>query len=191
MKKHVRKIYLQKRIQQSILLKQNKDAKIIKKIEETTDFINATHILFYMPIHGEVDITPLFIKYNNKKKLYLPRVNSKEKDLDIHEIKNLDQLKEGVYKILEPQIQNNLIEPASLDLVLIPGIAFDTKGQRIGYGHGYFDKFLKKTNCPKFGIAYEFQIVKNIAAEKHDVPVDKIVTERRIIDTEYNRKPLP
>lgn len=82
---------------------------------------------------------------------------------------------------MEPKDHLETIDPNNLDLIFIPGVAFAPNGHRIGYGHGFFDKFLKNTNCPKIGIAYEFQIVKNIDGEPHDVPVDKIITNKRII----------
>ena len=72
-----------------------------------------------------------------------------------------------------------------ISLVIIPGIAFDLKGHRIGFGLGYYDRLLKKTNCPKVGLAYEFQIIENVPGiEPNDVPVDIIVTEKRIINTQ-------
>jgi len=68
-------------------------------------------------------------------------------------------------------------------LVIVPGIAFDKKGYRIGYGHGYYDRFLKilKKDVKKIGLAFEIQVVDEIPEEEHDVPVDIVVTEKRVL----------
>jgi 5-formyltetrahydrofolate cyclo-ligase len=181
MKHQLRKNILQKRIKQSLLIKRFKDYRILKRIVKNDVFRDAKNILIYMPIYGEVDITPLFLKFTKNKKFYLPRVISQSKSLDIHEINTLNDLEEGSFNIPEPQKHHNCIDPSKLDLVLMPGVAFALNGHRVGYGHGYFDKMLKKTKCPKIGIAYDFQIVQSIRGELHDVPVDMIITEKRII----------
>jgi len=78
------------------------------------------------------------------------------------------------------------LDIADIDLVIVPGVVFDKSGHRIGYGHGYYDRFLDNLekinkNAVKVGLAYDFQIADKVPIEKHDVPVDKIVTEKRII----------
>jgi 5-formyltetrahydrofolate cyclo-ligase len=94
------------------------------------------------------------------------------------EIKNLKQVELGAYKILEPKKHLPRLKPQQIDLAFIPGIAFSRDGHRVGYGKGFYDRLMKKLTCPKIGIAYEFQIVNNIPGEKHDVPVDMIITEK-------------
>ncbi len=76
----------------------------------------------------------------------------------------------------------NIASLDSIELVIVPGIVFDIKGYRVGHGLGYYDKFLKKTNAKKIGLAFEFQVVSEISYEEHDIKMDKIVTEDRIID---------
>ncbi len=89
-------------------------------------------------------------------------------------------MKSNIYGIAEPIIQNES-EQAEPDVVLVPGIAFDTALNRIGYGVGYFDRFLKETRALKIGICYDMQIVPHIKAEPYDVAMDMLVTERRVI----------
>jgi len=133
-----------------------------------------------MPIKGEVDLSPLFSKSSDKH-LYLTKTLHNTKHLDIHRVKSPDDLEPGSFSILEPKDTIPPENPKIIQLALVPGVAFDYSGHRIGYGHGFFDRLLKKTNCYKIGIAYEFQIVKNVGGEIHDVPVDMIITEKRII----------
>lgn len=73
-----------------------------------------------------------------------------------------------------------MIAPSAIDLALVPGIAFDKNGHRIGYGKGYYDGLMTQLKCPKFALAYELQIVDNIPAQKHDIPVDGILTENTV-----------
>lgn len=182
MKNAIREKILHKRVNQLTFLKKRRDREIISTLIAMDEFKHAHNILFYLPIFGEVEITPLFIEFGKKKNFYLPRVVNNTKTMRIHKIESLEDLEKGSFGIIEPKNHLNSIEPEKLDLILLPGIAFSLNGHRIGYGHGFFDKFLKKTKCPKLGIAYEFQIVKNIDAEPHDVPVDKIITNQRIIE---------
>ena len=81
----------------------------------------------------------------------------------------------GAFKLIKKQIPN-------AKLIIIPGIAFDKNGHRLGFGESYFDRLLKKTKIKKIGLAYEFQIIDEIPKEVHDVPVDIIVTENQIIN---------
>jgi 5-formyltetrahydrofolate cyclo-ligase len=112
------------------------------------------------------------------KRVLLPYV--KGKDLEISEICSLQDVAPGKFKILEPKRKENA--PISdVDLVIVPGVAFDGRGQRVGYGGGYYDRFLVKTRAPRVALAYENQIVASVPAEDHDQRVDKIVTEKRVI----------
>jgi len=132
-----------------------------------------------MPIHGEVDLKTLYSNKKLKKKIILPRVKTATA-LDLHEVTNPDKLAPGKFKIPEPAEHHPRITPAKLDLILVPGIVFSKNGHRIGYGKGFYDRLLKKTTCPKIGIAYEFQMVENIVGEPHDAEMDMIVTEKKI-----------
>ncbi len=178
MKQKIRSELLLKRLQQHPLKKRNKDEKIVKKLLAHKGFKKAKTILFYLPVKGEVDLSELIFKLKLNKKFVLPRVSGKT-TLNLYKVKNLKDLEPGSYKILEPKKNLPKIKPAQIDVALIPGIAFAKDGHRIGYGKGFYDRLLKKLNCPKIGIAYEFQIVNNVAGEKHDTPVDMILTEKR------------
>lgn len=123
------------------------------------------------------------------KRIAVPMV---VKDCDRHgeiiacEVKNpCAELEKGTYGILEPKKDCiRCVSPESIDFVVVPGIAFDVRRNRLGYGAGYYDGFLKKVrkDCVKVGIAFDFQVLEKIPAEEHDIPVDMIVTEKKIYD---------
>lgn len=92
-----------------------------------------------------------------------------------------DKLRTGAYGIREPEKYKE-VNISDIDIALIPGIAFDTRGMRIGFGKGYYDRFLESFKGVKIGICYEFQVFSALNCDSHDVPMDMLVTERRIYD---------
>jgi len=139
------------------------------------EYKSAKTILFYMSIKNEV-LTEDMMDFS--KRIVLPITIGS--DLKLSEIHNLDKIAPGAYDVPEP---TDVIEvdPAEIDLALIPGIAFDHRGMRVGYGKGYYDKLLKHIDAPKAGLAYSFQMVESIPSEAHDVHMDMIITEKGVI----------
>ncbi len=162
-----------------------KSAKIKEKLYSLSEFKTSKNILLYVSFNNEVDtiniIKDLLIK--KEKNVLVPYVD-KDKLIRISKINSFDDLEPKTFGILEPKknkIRNFDID--ELDLVIVPGIVFDKNGHRIGYGHGYYDKFLEKLrkNTIKIGLCCDFQLIDKIPEEKHDVPMDIIVTEKRIL----------
>ena len=91
-------------------------------------------------------------------------------------------MKKGTYRIRQPEEESILQNSDALEVVCVPGIAYDTQGNRIGYGKGYYDKFLKWRPATKIGIAFDVQIVDQLPDEKHDITMDVIITEKRMIE---------
>ena len=112
---------------------------------------------------------------NNKEKrvavpIYLSKVSS--------EINDWEELSEGSFGILEPRT----VSVIDVDLVVVPGMAFDINGNRLGHGRGFYDAILANFNKKAIALAYETQIIKRVPVFDHDVKVDKIITEKRTID---------
>lgn len=179
MKKKLRSQLLLERLNHNPEEKSKKDNHIIENISSHNLFKKAKTVLFYLPIHGEVDLTGLFDENRKNKKFILPRV-TENRNMHLHYITDLAETETGTFKIREPLGHLKEANPKDIDLILVPGIAFAKDGHRIGYGKGFYDHLLKKTAAAKIGIAYEFQIVKNIPAESHDTPMDYIASEKRI-----------
>ncbi len=135
--------------------------------------------MVYYPIHNEVNLIDL-IKESADKRFIFPKV-LKQNKLSLFYVKDIKHLTPGKFCIPEPTTICCRAKSAEIDLILVPGIVFDQSGHRIGFGKGYYDRLLKDVTCPKIGVAYDFQIVKNIPSEKHDIPMDIIVTNKSIL----------
>jgi 5-formyltetrahydrofolate cyclo-ligase len=100
----------------------------------------------------------------------------------LSELLNFDDLTLSKYGLYEPQEeQQRPIPPQEVDLAILPGVAFDLRGYRLGYGGGYFDRFLDslRPDCPKIALAYDFQVVTQLPVEEHDTKVDIIITNSK------------
>jgi len=154
-----------------------KSARIITNVLATAEYNNTTCIYVYMPAKGEVDVTSLIeAAWRDGKKVAVPKVI--DKDMIFYYIKSFDDLESGYFGILEPK---DGLEAATCEnaLLIIPGVAFDKAGHRIGYGGGFYDRYLEKhTGHFVMAPAYDFQVVDKIAVEEHDIGVDMVVSER-------------
>ncbi len=133
----------------------------------------------YYPILGEVDILPIIEIFKKDKKIVFPKIQD-DKNLSLFFVKDLKDLEKSKFNIYEPKKNLKKAYIYDVDIILVPGIAFDKKGYRLGFGKGYYDRLLKKANCYKIGIAYEFQIITDINHKNHDIPMNMVITEKNI-----------
>ena len=148
----------------------------------TAEYAAAEVIAIYSPVHNEVDTSELMKEaLASSRVLLLPKVGRDR--LEFRRVSAAGELKKGAYGILEPTADCALHAAAGVDLVVIPGVAFDLRGRRIGYGKGYYDKTLHQLEGKGrlVGFCYDFQLVDEIAHEPHDVVMDMVVTERRVV----------
>ncbi len=138
-------------------------------------------IMFFVSIGNEVNTHEMIKHALKDKAVIIPKVL--HHGIEPSVIISFDNLiAAGKFKIPEP-IESMKIAYKNIGMVLVPGIAFDEHGHRIGYGLGYYDKFLRNVpKAVKIGLAFDFQIVDKAPIEPHDVPVDIIVTEKRLIE---------
>jgi 5-formyltetrahydrofolate cyclo-ligase len=170
--------------QQSFYSKQ-----ICQQVSQTNCFRDAQHIAFYTPVKGEANPLPLQSEKSNKS-FYLPILSSKNKyHLHFVKIDSNTQYKNNIYAIPEPIYSpQDIILAEQLDLVIMPLVAADKEGHRIGMGGGYYDRsFAFKLNAklryPQLlGFAYNFQLVNKLIAEPWDVPLDFIATDKEFIE---------
>ena len=159
-----------------------KSEAIQKTFLASRDFKSAKTIMLYLPIKNEVGTKSIILQsQKSKKRIFLPCIEKNE--IVPRKFTSFSSLKSGgPFGILEPKSKSKL-SPSKLDLVIVPGVAFDLHGGRIGFGRGYYDRFLKKApNAKKIGLAYDFQVVDHFPKEPHDILVDEIITEIRAIN---------
>lgn len=151
-------------------------------IEALKIYQTAKTIVYYYPKKGEVSLRYLMGKDLLRRKVFLPKTWLKEKRLTFHQIFSFSNLKPGPFGLLEPPKENPEILPENIELIFVPGLAFDLSKGRIGYGGGFYDRVLPRVPGKKVGIAFSFQIFDKLPLEKHDCRVDLVITEKSIID---------
>lgn len=196
-KKSIRKEVLRRRNLIDEETKRYKDRKIKELLTGLPEFIQSHTILLYASFRSEVDTTVL-IEYcfAAGKVAVLPKVAKVAKEdsinsrLRLYEIRDIKELSSGYYGIPEPDVpEDRGMRAEDMDLIVVPGVAFGEDCSRLGYGKGFYDKLLSGVRRQKtedrsliIAIAYEEQVVKSIPSESHDIKMDKIITDKRIIE---------
>jgi len=181
MKKDLRKTILSKRKEMSAEKYQQKSEIICQKLFALSQIQDAETIHVYFPINQEVDIRPLIEElWKAGKKVVMPRADFKTKEMENYYVISFGQLEETRFGLHEPRVMSPL-HLGSPEVILVPGVAFSLKHYRLGYGGGFYDRFLGKIDSFKIGIAFEMQIAANLPVEDHDQQLDLIVTETREI----------
>ena len=149
---------------------------ITNRVLALASWQEAGTLLLYYPLADEVDVRPLIKNaYDSGKKVLLPVVKGEELELRLYE--GEASLKEGTFGIMEPT--GPLFAPENYDeiqLAIIPGMAFDAAGHRLGRGKGYYDRLLPKLKAARLtGICFPFQLLDEVPAEVHDIPVHEVV----------------
>lgn len=160
-----------------------KSKQICNRLLQIPEFKQAAVIHCYISINErkEVNTHPLIKKILKKdKQVIVPLTKMETGTLCNVQLKNFDELKINKWGILEPEIGPE-IAASTIDFVVVPMVGGDSNKNRIGYGKGFYDRFLPQTNCPKIGLIFENCLVKEVPAESFDVPLDKFVMESRII----------
>ena len=167
-------------IRDNINNRDKKSSEIIKRLINTKEYQKSKVIALYSNISSEVETKELIKISLESKKVVLPKIN-KDNTMDFYEIKCLKDLEIGTFNIKEPKVKNKKpIKKEEIDLMIIQGICFDKNKNRIGYGKGYYDKYLSNTNIKKIGLCYEEQITKEIKSDKTDISLDYLITEIKI-----------
>ena len=164
----------------------NKSKKIFDFLISTKEYENSSKIMFFMGKEKEVQ-TDFMVEESLKKgkRIFIPITKTKKRRLIPCEIKNLDELVISTFNVKEPKKECIKVhDPKDIDMVIVPGVGFDINGNRIGYGFGYYDSFLSETKqkIPFIGLAFDFQIREEIPCDESDMLIDKIITDKRIIE---------
>lgn len=186
-KRELRKNIIQLRDQLSLAEIRDKSFRIANNLYTLPEFRMARQVMFFVSFGSEVDTRDMVeVTIKAEKTALVPKAKPTTRELIPSEIRNWDNdLEPGAYDILEPKEQFlRPGKPEEISLLIVPGVAFDIKGNRLGYGGGYYDRFfpLLMPGTPLVALAFELQIVPEVPVDEWDRPVDKIITEERIID---------
>jgi 5-formyltetrahydrofolate cyclo-ligase len=173
---------------------ENKDElsrEICARFVALPEYVRAQTVMYYIDVRSEVRTRhDLPQALTQGKKIIVPWCNDKG-ELELFHLENMDELAIGMYKILEPAPALRLlpakqVKAQELDLIMVPGVAFDRGGARMGHGKGYYDKLLQhaRPDAPLVALAFECQLFPEIPTAPHDIFMDSIITERAI----YNGK---
>ena len=173
-KKELRKLMLQERAKINLDWKKNYDKWICTEIEQHISSKNHKVVHAYLPMGKEIDISPLINKLIEKGiTIVCPKTLPKRK-LENRILTSLNDIEKGVFGTTHPS--NPEIYNGKIDLIIVPGLAFDSKNYRLGYGGGYYDNFLiNHPEAYKIGIFYPEQKVNNVPTETHDICLNEIL----------------
>jgi 5-formyltetrahydrofolate cyclo-ligase len=203
MKEKLGNAYLEsekKKVRHKFLILRNKLAKklilsysvsVFAKIKNFSMYKKAKTVMFYLSCASEV-VTDFMVSHalSEGKTVVVPAIkNPADKKMYAVKFSNFKNIYQSTYGIRQPVINaNNTVEKTDIELVFIPGVVFDVNGYRIGYGKGYYDRWLKDMPFDKtVGLAYNFQVVDKLPIKKHDLPVGFIITEQIIIKVDIDQ----
>lgn len=180
-KEYVRSYFLKRRSRLSPDEIAEKSRLIADNLERLPLYIRAKNLGFYYPVRNEADTREAFSRSKAAGKVaYFPRVEGN--GLTFHRISDLNELKPGKFGIPEPDSTLPAVAPDDLDLILIPGVAFDDTGVRVGYGKGYYDRLLAHIPLERrAALAYSLQVADSLPHGETDVHLGLLVTESEII----------
>lgn len=165
--------------------KETKDAmdyEIYNKLINSELYMKARSIFIYLSFGSEIETNKIINKaLKDEKEVYIPKIYKEDRSMKAIRLNSFNDLKENSMGILEPINEGNYIEKEEIDLIVVPGVVFDFKGNRIGYGGGYYDRYLEdiKEISNKLVLAYDSQIVDFIQPEPHDISFDYILTNTK------------
>jgi len=184
-KKDIRKMISDKRDSLTPDEINSKSYAIYETLTNEQVFLSAGWIMAYIDARNEVRTRAIIQRaWDTSKRVAVPLCERQSHNMIASEITSFDDLCEGSYSIGEPKKECvRYVDARLLDIIIVPAIAYDKRGYRIGYGGGYYDRFLSslKDHAITIGIAFDMQIVDEIPVEPFDVPVDMVITESGII----------
>lgn len=159
---------------------------IVERFMALPEYASAGTVMFYIDVRDEVRTRQALPEaIAGDKRIVIPYCVDGE--LELFHLESMDELDVGMYKILEPKaelrsVAAKRLRPEDLDLVMVPGVAFDKQGGRTGHGKGYYDKLLEhaRHDAPLVALAFECQLFPEIPCEEHDIYMDQVVTESAV-----------
>ena len=175
----LRSLILAKRKAIPAVRRRAKSKKILARLLKDPSFCEAEHIAFYCGIASEVATRPFLSAILKSKKVYLPRTAPGRKLMTLRRVRSLSKdLVKGPYGIMEPRLSCVARPACRMDLIIVPGVAFDRCGGRLGRGAGYYDRLLKKARkVVTMGLCFREQLVRKVPMSRLDMCVDRVIAD--------------
>lgn len=171
-KEFLRKKYKEKR--DNIKNKVTKDNLIYQKVINNKDILSSKTLLIYISINSEIDTIKIINYFLNTKNIAVPKII--DNDMFFCYVTNLNELTSGKYNIPEPT-NENIVTDFDNAICIVPGICYDKENYRIGYGKGYYDRFLSKNKIKTIGLCYKECMIEKIDNDKYDYKIDEVITD--------------
>ena len=187
-KDEIRREYAAKRDALTADVREARSNKICTTAMNLISFRHAEIILLYSPIKSEIDVIPLAkAAWERGKAVAFPKCNKEDRTMKFHFVSCLEELEVGAYNIMEPKDDAPIYDPANdkrVAICYVPGLTFDVYGYRLGYGKGYYDKYLSiRKDYPRVALAFECQMIEVIPADEHDIRPKLIITEEQCYES--------
>ncbi len=163
--------------------KVNLDQQILDRLYTYKPYTNAETIGLTVAMKGEINTKEIIERaWSEGKRVAVPKCNPKTKQMTFYYLTEWDQLEIVYFGLEEPRPEKTeMCPPDEIELLLVPGLIFDRNGFRIGFGGGYYDRYLKDYSNSTVSLAYQFQVVENVPTETFDLPVEAIITDEQIV----------
>ena len=178
-KKAIRKAIAIRKKERTPLELEDLSTRITQHLEQTEMFQSASCIAFYHALPGEVQTQECIERWYRQKQILLPLVEGNDLRLLLYE--GPASVHMGAFGILEPDSNGKEISGEKIDLIIVPGVAFDNDKNRLGRGKGFYDRLLSSLNAPTIGVAYQFQMIPEVPTNDLDKKMDYIITENGIL----------
>lgn len=150
---------------------------VFAQLESTPAFMVANHILMYHSLPDELPTRRFLAKWKDRKKFYLPRVNGVNLEILPYEESRVEL---GAFQIEEPT-GNDCVNCSDIEVIVVPGVAYDRNGNRLGRGKGFYDRLLENYKGYKIGVGYPFQVLESLPVDEHDVKMDMVISSDECI----------
>lgn len=169
-----------------------KSAIIMNQLIESDSFKKAECVAVTISRYPEVDTRPIIeYAWQMGKRVAVPKCNAGTREMDFRTINSFEDLEIVYMDLLEPiESQTKSIRKDEIDLQIVPGVVYSNEGYRIGFGGGYYDRYLEQYEGDSVSLAFEIQMMNEVPIQSHDIPVDRIFTENQMIDCKYHRSNL-
>lgn len=181
-KKQLRSFYKQQRLCMDKSVKTDLDAKIAQKLLDSEMYKTCDDLLVYVSFGIEVDTLEIIRQALAEKNVYCPRCVEGTNIMEFYKVSSFADLQQGSYGILEPPINSDTLNGFGKNaLCVVPALSYDKKGYRLGFGKGYYDRFLSGFDGVSVGICYDNCLIDELPSDKFDICVDHLITENKSV----------